>query len=819
MAGKKVIQPEESRKSRKLSPSDWKAGTKALHNLGPIWCGHREKRPLVSKTSRNAKSNNPATWGEWKEAAAFYERTQQDPLAGAGIMMSAERGVVCLDLDHCYGPDRLPLPWAQPILHKVVGRTYDEVSLSGNGNHAIFKLTRPLHELLPGITRSKGTVKLGGADGAVEFFSEPHYVTVSGDVYLGSDKLGDADEVLVEILESTGLAALLRKPHASAEAEKGPLPPERRQEELDTATHALQAIDPDVEREVWLQLGMALKAAFQGAGWGPWYEWSARGEKFEQGACEKAWGSFQGTGVGLGTLYHHAREAGWGGSAKKSPLPPRTSAQEDFREFVSADHDPVPATPARGAVEGDADLVDGSPDPTEPEDYQEGNLEAWQAIGLHIVTGGSPKNPVVKPSEGDANVGLYLERHGAWKGRLRYNERTMEVELDGSQGGLDLHRLTRHLVWFMHWRRSPSENSVLNAAMSVAKVRRYDPVRVHLKSLKWDGAPRLSDLCAMTGLEVSEITSRMLRRWCIGAVARAMQPGVEMQNMLVLHGGQGVGKSTFFKKLAMKPEWYTESKVEIGTKDGQLALVRSWIVEMGELSTMAKAQVEETKSFISQSHAEFRPPYGRKTESFPRRCVLGGTTNDDEWMRDGTGSRRFWLIAMEDVGAAHKLTPALVEQIWAEAVVAYRAGERWWDEGEEVREVTERNAEHYQSVGLDGLVENALANVKSVGVTSGFILRELVSNQRVNPGTPRKLIAQAMERCGWKMSRIRPVGYTGTRPRIYRRPGAADPATDHRVRSALILAFQATGAGADFVEEPSEGSPAGVEGSKEVPEA
>ncbi len=801
---KKIPNSKAGRKPTKLSPSDWKAGVASLRGLGKVWVGHRDKQPLIPKTSRNAKSNNPATWSTWEEAAAFYERTQHDPLAGAGIMLSAEAGVVCLDLDHCYGKDRLALPWAQPILKKIVGKTYDEVSISGNGNHAIFKLGKPLSELIPGITRSKARVKLGGADGAIEFFSEPHFVTVSANVYLGSDKLGMADDVLLEILTETGLLEALKRPH---QGEVQPeVAPEKLQAELDTATHALQAIDPDIEREVWLSLGMAFKASFGAAGWLPWFNWSAGGRKFVPGDCEKVWRSFQGTGVTLGTVFHHAREAGWGGTTR-GPSEPRTSAQEDFSAFAPASEEVAPATPARGQDEA----------PVEPdgeEKFEQGTLEKWRSVGLHLIIRGTGKNETVAPSEGDVNVGLYLERHPQWKDRLRYNERTMEVELDGQQSSLDLHQVARHVTWFMHWKRSPSEGSVLNAALSVGKARRYDPVRDFLKGLTWDGKMRLDRLCKRVGLEDSPLSVRMLRRWCIGAVARAMQPGCEMQNMLVLHGGQGVGKSVLFKKLSMKPEWYTESKVEIGTKDGQLALVRAWIVEMGELSSMAKAQIEETKSFISQSHADFRPPYGRKTESFPRRCVLGGTTNDDEWMRDGTGSRRFWLVGMEDIGAARRFPDSEVLQVWAEAVVAYRAGERWWDEGQEVVEVTERNREHYQSVGLDALVEAVLANVKTAGVTSDFVLRELVANHRVSPGTPRKVVAQSMERAGWAKSRIRPLGKHGPQPTIYRRPGLADPAHDGKVREALVLAFKASGPAADFAEEPGEGGAEAPEAEK-----
>jgi hypothetical protein len=794
----KIANPAAGRKSPpKATPLQWKHGVASLAKAlkdSRLWAGHREKRPVTAKTSRPAKSNDPKTWSTWAEVAAYYERTQHDLKTGAGLMMSRTEGVVALDLDHCMGKDGLPLPWAQPILARFVGKTYVEVSFSGNGAHVVFVG----YKLPEGVLRSKATLKVEG--GAVEFFAERHFITLSANVYLGSEKVSACQEELDLYLKESGLLSKLAQEH---EAPVGPIEsPEVLRAELATASLALQAIDPDCDRETWLQTGMAMKAAFGAAGWAPWYEWSRGGGKFVSGDCEKVWQSFLGTGVGLGSLYHHAKAAGWDGRSG-TPTRERTSAQEDFAEVEVPRAQAKPGKPTTG-LESEPDPVAeaGDDGEGEVEVYEHGTAEDWQAVGLHLSVRGSGKNMTTYPSEGEANIGLYLERHSEWKERLRYNERTMEVEVDGEQAALDLHRLSRQVLWFMGWKRSPSENAILNAALAVGKVRRYDPVKEHLKSLRWDGTARLDELCAKAGLETTPLAVRMLRRWCIGAVARAFQPGVEMQNMLVLHGGQGAGKSTLFKKLAMRQDWYTESKVEIGTKDGQLALVRSWIVEMGELSTMAKAQVEETKGFISQSHAEFRPPYGRKTESFPRRCVLGGTTNDDEWMRDGTGSRRFWLVAMEDIGAAHKLTPEWVEQAWAEAVVAYKAGERWWDEGEEVVEVTEKNKEHYQTGGLDALVEVVLANVKTLGVTSDYVLRELVANHRVNPGLPRKVVAQAMERQGWKASRIRPLGKHGPQPWIYRRPGVVDPAKDPKVREALVLAFKAAGPAADFEEVP-----------------
>lgn len=781
---KKVTEPKAGRKPSKLSPSEWKAGTAGLRGLGKCWAGHRDKQPLQPKTSRYAKSNNPATWATWEEAAAFYERTQKDLLAGAGLMLDA--GLLCLDLDACFDEQGKLKPWAVAILAAIPDH-WREVSLSGKGLHVLARGNLPT--LVPGATRTKARVRMAGAEekDAVEFFSTPHFVTVSGRVHEGRGTLREAGEEFLAVLGSTGLLGALQKPVGAPEGEVPAPGTQEAREALEEATAALQAIDPDTDRDTWLKCGMALKSHFGAAGWAPWYEWSSKGGKFVAGDCEKRWASFGGTGVGIGTLYHYAKEAGY------IITPKRSSAEEDFADFkveVDAEGEPLP--------------VEGEPDA--PEKFEEGHATQWNACGLHITTKGTAKNPTFSPSEGDANIGLYLTNHKRWKGRLRWNERTMEIEVDGTTEALDLHRLAIELVWFMGWRRSPSEESVLRAATAVAKLRSYDPVRDWLNGLQWDGGGRLDRICEDLGLEDDALSRRSVKRWFIGAVARAMRPGVEMQNMLVLHGDQGKKKSALFKALAVREEWYSESTVEMGTKDGQLMLLGPWIVEVAELSGMTRADVDKVKGFISERTSKFRAPYGRKTESWPRRVVFGGTTNDEEFLRDGTGSRRFWLVSVKDEIKVGYLTEEVVAQLWAEAVVAYKSGERWWDEGVEVREVSAKNSEHYLSSGLDALVVAVLAGVQGAGTTSEFVLRELVTNHRVNPGTSRNLVGQSMTRAGWTKTRIRPMGKGGPQPTIFRRPEVKDPNVDPGAREALKLAFKRTLPGGEFVEEP-EGAP------------
>lgn len=769
------IGPRPPPRPKRLSPSDWKQKVATFREAGRIWAAHREKRPLDLANERPAKSNNPATWREWQDAARFYERTQGNPQAGVGVMLSRHafggKGLICLDFDDALGADGMLRPWAQPLVQVFVGKTYVERSLGGRGVHVFL-----LGGFPEGCTKRQATVKFEDPEAPkakLEAFSEPHFVALSGDVLFGSAHLGTAPDALLAVLEESGLLMKLltqASPAEGAPAGAADLA------ELPRAVEALNAIDPGCERQTWLECGMALHQAFGPKGWEPWSEWSSKGSNFAGvGDCGKVWASFESTagGVTLGTLFHRAKEAGW---KPTSMAPPQVPAVEEFKDYV----------------------VD-EPDEKNDGTYQEGLPKDWGRLGLHTYVTGTGKNMSVKVSEGEANVGQYLTRHERWAGRLRFNERTGQVECDGRT--VDLHEIGKEVLWFCSWRRSPHEDTVKKGVKAAALKQRYDPVADWLKAQDWDGVERLSKLCASLGLEDDHYTRRSLRRWMIGAVARALRPGCEMQTMLVLHGGQGRKKSSLFKRLAVKVEWYSGSHVDMNSKDGQLQLLGPWIVEVAELNGMSKAEVEKVKGFVSEAVSIFRAPYDSEVRSYPRRVVLAGTTNESEFLRDGTGARRFWLIAVPEEIKLDYLTDEVLGQVWAEARVAFEKGERWWDMGEEVVEASSRNEQHYQGTGLDELVAAALSEVTGTGTTSSAILLKLVHDRAVSPGTRRSDVGAAMKRQGWIPTKIRPAGRNGPQIIIFRRPGIPLPGSSEEVREGLLLAFRATTPRPEFVED------------------
>ena len=226
--------------------------------------------------------------------------------------------------------------------------------------------------------------------------------------------------------------------------------------------------------------------------------------------------------------------------------------------------------------------------------------------------------------------------------------------------------------------------------------RSFHPIREYLEGLpEWDGIPRLEELLIdYLGAEDSPYTRAITKKTFTAAVARVMNPGCKFDCMLVLCGPQGIGKSTIFQKLGGK--WFTDSLSMNDMKDKTAAekLQGSWILEVGELAGIKKAEVEAVKSFLSRQMDKYRPAFGRRTVEYPRQCIIVGSTNADMgFLRDSTGNRRFWPVqvcGVEPDRAPWTLNDYTVGQVWAEALEAWKAGEELFLTGDVAREALEQ---------------------------------------------------------------------------------------------------------------------------------
>ncbi len=235
-------------------------------------------------------------------------------------------------------------------------------------------------------------------------------------------------------------------------------------------------------------------------------------------------------------------------------------------------------------------------------------------------------------------------------------------------------------------------------------------LRERLLGIQWDGVPRIDTLLQdYFGAPDSPYTREAMRKTLVGAVARVLHPGVKFDTMLILSGRQGLGKSTFFRFLGM--EWYSDSLGTFVGKDAAELLQGYWILEAGELRGMTKAEMNSVKQFLSKSDDIYRAAYGRRTGKHLRQCIIVGTTNDQEFLTDCTGNRRFWPVDLSGEGRKKSIwrdLPGEVEQIWAEAVALYRVGESLIL-SEEVERMAEAAQEDHREVPYsEGVIKEFL---------------------------------------------------------------------------------------------------------------
>jgi predicted P-loop ATPase len=251
------------------------------------------------------------------------------------------------------------------------------------------------------------------------------------------------------------------------------------------------------------------------------------------------------------------------------------------------------------------------------------------------------------------------------------------------------------------------------ALARVADDRSYHPIREYLASLpEWDGVRRVDTLLIdYLGAEDSEYVRAVTKKTLCAAVCRIQHPGCKFDSMLVLNGPQGIGKSTLIAKLA--GEWFSDSLNLSDTKDKTAAekLQGYWILEIGELAGLRKAEVETLRSFLSRQDDKYRASFGRRVTPHPRQCVFFGTTNAETgYLRDTTGNRRFWPVKTPGGTDKHPwdLTEEDVRQIWAETLEYVSAGEKLYLDKDLQEEAKTEQLDAMESDEREGIVRDYL---------------------------------------------------------------------------------------------------------------
>lgn len=235
-----------------------------------------------------------------------------------------------------------------------------------------------------------------------------------------------------------------------------------------------------------------------------------------------------------------------------------------------------------------------------------------------------------------------------------------------------------------------------------------------MNTSQWDEVPRLDTLFIdYLGAEDSSYTRAVCRKSFVAAVARAMTPGCKYDNMLILCGPQGIGKSTILDK--MSRGWFNDSIRTFEGKDASELLAGVWLVEVAELDAFRKTDVSRIKQFLSLRADRYRAAYGRQVNEFQRRCVFFGTCNQMEFLQDTTGNRRFWPVEVgitpHEKTVWKDLTDDIIDQLWAEAKMRWQMGEQLYLSPELESAAQEQQEAHREVSPKEGLIQEFVSRM------------------------------------------------------------------------------------------------------------
>ena len=342
-----------------------------------------------------------------------------------------------------------------------------------------------------------------------------------------------------------------------------------------------------------------------------------------------------------------------------------------MQEFAAKDK-AVKLLMARERAQAAADDFDGLDDAELPEDYN----DEWKAELEYTKSGKLLCNI--------ANIILILENDPALAGHIVHD---LFTGMDSAKDGLPWNKNANQWtdtddanlrVWLEKHYDITGKEKIADALTAVLTRHSYHPIRDYLSGLTWDGVPRLDRIIIdYMGAEDSELNRAMSRKHFVAAVARVFNPGCKYDYCLIMSGAEGIGKSTLLRVMGGK--WFNDSITTLEGKEGMEQLRRAWVVELGELSSIKRSDVEQVKAHLSKQVDIYRAAYARRVLEHPRQCVFCGTTNEALFLKGDTGNRRFWVIPVVAKLRKYRDWSEAIrrdrDQLWAEAVHYYKQGE------------------------------------------------------------------------------------------------------------------------------------------------
>jgi hypothetical protein len=397
---------------------------------------------------------------------------------------------------------------------------------------------------------------------------------------------------------------------------------------------ALKAIPvKDCNYDDFLRVGMALKELDWlkpdgDIGFDLWDAWCSQSEHHNAAGLESKWLSFKRSGVSVGSIYHMAQQHGWNGGAPA----------------------PAPQPGMNGHHAG-------------PEMLPAAFVNAPQTIFF------PDRDDEGRPKATCTNAGVGVRALGISCRKDLFHEKMMVAgePINAWAGDMsdDVIQMIRKAIRYKFGFDPKTENT-RDACVQLCLEHQFDPVRDYLDTVQWDGTPRLETwLVRYMGAPDTELNRAIGRLALIAAVRRAYAPGTKFDQIVVLEGTEGRGKSTAIEILAGKENFSDQKILGLSDKEQQEAMAGVWLYEIAELTGMRRAETEHVKAFASRTVDRARPAYGRFRVDRPRRAICFATTNDDEYLKSETGNRRFWPVVTGKIDLDGLRRDR--DQLWAEA--------------------------------------------------------------------------------------------------------------------------------------------------------
>ena len=347
------------------------------------------------------------------------------------------------------------------------------------------------------------------------------------------------------------------------------------------------------------------------------------------------------------------------------------------------------------------------------------------------------------------NCMLVLQRDPLLKGVIRKNELSGKIDVVGDLGwnrtsssltDTDVYQIQ----WYLEKNYGLKHDRNINKAMNmVANENKYHPIREYLEHLRWDGQSRISSLLPKyLGADENTYTKEIMRLLMLAAIHRVYEPGCKFEIMVCLVGGQGAGKSTFFRFLAIHDEWFSDDLKRMDDENVYRKLQGHWIIEMSEMMATVNAKsIEDIKSFLSRQKETYKIPYETHPEDRPRQCVFVGTSNSMDFLPlDRTGNRRFAPVLVHPERVEKHILENETEareyfqQAWAEAMELYRNGIQELKLSKETEEYLKELQKEFMPEDVKvGIIQIWLDELSENYVCSMMIYKEAFSHEFDTP--------------------------------------------------------------------------------------